>query len=67
MTTIREHSPAQLELRRSQFIAYAIKHKFMKKGESLDQVSTCEKCKDRTTCLSVYDIYNTDGDCLEAK
>lgn len=28
---------------------------------------TCDNCFDRTTCSSVFDGYNTDGDCLEEK
>ena len=28
---------------------------------------TCDTCLGRVNCRSVYDIYNTNGDCLEDK
>ena len=28
---------------------------------------TCDNCSEKETCKSAYDIYNSDGDCLEAK
>ena len=28
---------------------------------------TCDTCESRTSCPSAYDMYNTDGDCLEDK
>jgi hypothetical protein len=28
---------------------------------------TCDTCDKRTTCRSAFDIYNTDGECLEDK
>lgn len=34
---------------------------------SHDTHITCDTCDMRTTCRSAYDIYNTDGDCLEDK
>ena len=32
-----------------------------------DQYCPCELCKDKWECLSVFDLYNTDDDCLESK
>lgn len=28
---------------------------------------TCFRCPEAATCRSAYDLYNTDGDCLEDK
>jgi hypothetical protein len=28
---------------------------------------TCHNCPDKEDCISSYDRYNIDGDCLEAK
>lgn len=28
---------------------------------------TCFKCKDQDKCISSYDLYNLDGDCIESK
>lgn len=28
---------------------------------------TCDTCLGRVNCRSVYDLYNTNGDCLEDK
>ncbi len=30
-------------------------------------LSTCTKCVDKDTCRSAFDLYNTNGDCLETK
>ena len=30
-------------------------------------VLTCDTCIDRAVCSSAYDVYNTDGDCIERR
>jgi hypothetical protein len=32
-----------------------------------DEMSTCFKCPDNTTCKFAWDEYNLDGDCLMSK
>jgi hypothetical protein len=32
-----------------------------------DTAFTCDQCTRRDICVSAYDAYNTDGDCLEDK
>ena len=36
-------------------------------GHSESTKITCDTCDKRTTCRSAYDMYNTNGDCLEDK
>jgi len=63
-------SQSLLELKRNQMIAYLNRmgyKKAIKSGQKLEDIITCDKCTDKNTCPSVYDIYNTDGDCLEGK
>lgn len=32
-----------------------------------DTAFTCDSCGERHICVSAFDAYNTDGDCLEDK
>lgn len=34
---------------------------------SVNTVFTCDSCTRRDICVSAFDAYNTDGDCLEDK
>lgn len=36
-------------------------------GLSLDTPMTCDECKDNESCQFAFDMYNTDGDCLDSK
>jgi hypothetical protein len=57
----------RLERNRNVMIRLIYEMKIAKKGEPLSEVITCDKCPNKHTCVSAFDIYNTDGDCLEDK
>jgi predicted dithiol-disulfide oxidoreductase (DUF899 family) len=51
---------ADLRARMVKLLVYAY-------GFKPDVAFTCDTCKDKAVCQSVYDGYNTNGDCIESK
>jgi len=41
--------------------------KMTKRSEFDPEYYTCDQCQDRYVCPLVFDLYNTDGDCLASK
>lgn len=57
----------QIDLRKRQALRLAKELGLLREGEPEDEVITCSKCNLQSVCRSAFDLYNTDGDCLESK
>ena len=57
--------PSQLEVLRKGSIE-ALDNKGVRWVKD-DQKFTCDGCGAKDTCIYVFDLYNTDGDCLAEK
>jgi hypothetical protein len=67
MSTIPQHTAEHLRVARDAMVRMIYKLHIAKKTEPLSEVITCDRCPKKASCVSVFDIYNTDGDCLEDK